>query len=298
MKKTIDLLFNYVSGDIKKLPLCVKIDYFGLENISNENEYIIFGLYIGLITYCSVSKKLIENCFITNRLDELIHQKNKFNGSSYYDKYCENNITIGKTNLLNNKTTERLIILDDDYCPKCSQNGYVSQKNSNDNDCCKCFTFGCKLCTHYSDDEQSYICTNCDIKNIEQCIKNKLYTYKHSDNKKFKIEGNVTIDDIKKLFRIQNFKCYICDDVVLSCNWKPNCLYQFSIDRIDNNLPHNKNNVLISCYYCNCISYKTNILNCHETNKICENGCHCEKRIIKIKREDIPNEKINSLRLK
>ena len=30
--------------------------------------------------------------------------------------------------------------------------------------------------------------------------------------------------------------------MIITCKWNPYCNYQFSIDRINNNLPHDRNN--------------------------------------------------------
>jgi hypothetical protein len=77
MSKTIDLLFDNIFNDtIYDLHPAVICDYFGVENIKyNNNIDIIYGIYEGLIKMKGISKKIIENCFFTNRLDELIHKK-------------------------------------------------------------------------------------------------------------------------------------------------------------------------------------------------------------------------------
>lgn len=312
MHKTVDLLFEYVRKcDIEeeqKLPNPVYFDYFGIDNICNENEDIILGLYIGLIKHKGIPKELIENCFKTNRLDKLIHQKYKFHGSDYYDKFCEKHITIGNTYNENSEVDE-LEILDDDHCPSCSQVGYITKENCNGvagriYDCGSCFKFMCKLCSHYNDDEGTYFCNTgiCDIENVEKCIREKITRHRTLDRKKFQIAGDITVDDVLELFRRQNYKCYVCDDAVLTCGWKPGCFYQFSIDRLDNNQPHNRNNVLISCDYCNCRfrRYYTNKFDYEETHKICSYGCHRVKRDIQLFNHDariVFREKINSLKL-
>ena len=47
-------------------------------------------------------------------------------------------------------------------------------------------------------------------------IKNKINGYKRQDKLKFGIEGNVSLDDVKELLNKQKFKCYVCDDMVLT----------------------------------------------------------------------------------
>ena len=62
--------------------------------------------------------------------------------------------------------------------------------------------------------------------------------------------------------------------MVLLNNWKSRCCYQFSIDRLKDDEPHNMNNVLISCYYCNCRHHPS----FDQDNKICKSGCHKENK--------------------
>lgn len=113
MFKTIDSLFNACfNDDINSITNGVIYDYFGIHN--NNYITIIFGLYVGLIKIKQISKELIENCFYTNRLDELIHKKYKNWKSQYYNIFCNNNIIIGKTYINKTKKITMLNIDDDD----------------------------------------------------------------------------------------------------------------------------------------------------------------------------------------
>jgi hypothetical protein len=306
MSKTIDLLFDYIRGNIEKLPSPVYFDYFGIDNICNENEDTILGVYTGLIREKGISKELLENCFKTNRLDELIHQKHKFHVTVRYHKFCVKKMTIGKTYTENGEDIQKLEILDDDHCPSCLKVGYITRENCNGAagriyDCGSCFKIMCKLCSHYNDDEGTYFCNTgiCDIESIKKCIREKISRHRTFDKKKFQIAGDIADNDVLELFRRQNYKCYVCDDAVLTCGWNHDCFYQFSIDRLDNTQPHNRNNVLISCYYCNC---RFGILKrgYPDTYKICSYGCHRVKRDIQLSNYDghiFCREKINSLHL-
>ena len=71
MTATIDILFDNILklDDLQELSHQVICDYFGIQN--KENMYIIYGIYRTLIIVKGVSKQLIENCYLTNRLDEL-----------------------------------------------------------------------------------------------------------------------------------------------------------------------------------------------------------------------------------
>ena len=77
------------------------------------------------------------------------------------------------------------------------------------------------------------------------------------------------------------------------------CMYQFTLDRIDNNLPHNRDNVLICCQYCNCFgeSDKRREVE-HQVCKICPNKCHTIKRNIPRTRQDVSKIEIQILLLK
>jgi len=310
MIKTIDLLYETILND-DIIPSPVIADYFGFHNSSDDNKYsIIYGVYQGLIKCKGIPKQMLENCFMTNRLDELIHKKYIHHKSKYYEDFVNKNITIGETyfNLEEDSTNieniYKIPILTDDYCPSCNLVGYYTKHNSklvysSPPDCFKCGTFICRFCSNYDKKEISYICYKCQKPNIISCIDTKIRGYNKSDITNFGVIGNIKKEDVISLLNKQKFRCYVCDDIVLTFGYKPYCLYQFSVDRIDNSLPHNRDNILISCYYCNCINYLTNVLDCHDNKKykICDNYCHCEKRYISIKREDVSIDKINKLKL-
>ena len=91
----------------------------------------------------------------------------------------------------------------------------------------------------------------------------------------------------------QNLKCYVCDDLVLTTNWRSHCCYQFSVDRIDDNKPHDRNNILLSCYYCNCRIHSL----FDQQNKVWKRGCHNENKPNIPTKYDIDKEIIERLRL-
>ena len=67
MPKIIDLLDKACSLDVIP-PLQVLADYFGLENMKNEdNLCTILGLYQGLIKYNNMDKQIIENASQENK---------------------------------------------------------------------------------------------------------------------------------------------------------------------------------------------------------------------------------------
>ena len=257
MNKTIDLLFHNINNDyLANLEKTVINDYFGCQD-ENNNE-IIYGIYEDLITIKGITKKLIENCYMTNRLDELIHIKNIHKKSNYYDLFCKNNIKIGKTFFYDNKTI-LLDLFDDNHCPTCNMNNYLTSNIIN-TECSICLNNMCKLCCF--DDNNDNICYKCKNPNLEASIYNKINYYK----------SNIFFEDVKELLRKQKFKCYICSSMVITYQWKPYCLHQFEFDLINTNLPYNKDNIRICCNFC---------LNPTENNKkICKNKCHYNNTII------------------
>jgi hypothetical protein len=305
MPKTIDLLFKSIlNGDAINTPVIT--DYFGIHNAIDDNKYsIIYGIYEGLIKYKGISKDLLENCYMTNRLDELINKKYTHQKSNYYLNFVINHISIGETYFnFDDNQQEKMVILTDDYCSSCNTFGFYTKQNykleyNSPPDCFKCGNNICKMCSNYDNKDKAFICYKCENPNIISCIKSKICGYNKSDIENFGVIGNIKKEDVISLLNKQKFRCYVCDDIVLTFGYKPHCLYQFSVDRIDNSLPHNTDNILISCYYCNCISYLTDVLNYDDNKKykICDNYCHCEKRNISIKREDVSIDKITSLKL-
>ena len=301
MQKTVDVLFSDVENGRPISHDAVIDDYFGI--CSTDDERIIYGVYQGLIVHKGVSKILIENCFKTNRLDMLIHLKYTQVKSGYYNEFVSRNIKIGKTHFEfevdSTQGGQEMPITTDDYCPTCNSIGYYTRQNAVSDsppDCFDCGNYVCKLCANYDDKKEALICYKCENPNIIKSIRRKIKGYNQTDMKRFGVIGNIQIEDVTELLNKQKFKCYKCDDMVLTFGWKPRCMYQFSIDRIDNSLPHDRTNILISCYYCNCNNYIANQLLCDANNyKICDSLCHC------IKREQMINhatpEKINALKL-
>ena len=101
MTKTIDLLVESCLTDLLP-PVPVIADYFGWENVSNdENLSVILGLYQGMIKIKGMNKDIVEKAYKKNELDKLIHDSYKVYGASgYYKMFCKKNIIIGKTRLL------------------------------------------------------------------------------------------------------------------------------------------------------------------------------------------------------
>jgi hypothetical protein len=105
-------------------------------------------------------------------------------------------------------------------------------------------------------------------------IKKKVLNCKRTDKTNFNEEGNIDIEFILKMIKTQNYICHKCHSNFITADYKPYCCNQFSIDRLDNNLPHNKDNVKISCYFCNCKEHYMY----NQTEKECNIlECNCRK---------------------
>ena len=288
MNKTVDLLYDNINnGYLAILDKSVINDYFG-NQINNDNHDIIYGVYESLIVLKGISKNLIENCYMTNRLDELIYKKHIHVKTDYYNLFNKNNIKIGATFFYDNKV-KPLDIYDDNHCPSCNVNNYLELTS---HECYKCLNTICKLCSYYDETMNIYNCNKCQNPNLETVINNKIKECKKLDKIKYNKEGNIKFDDIKELLRKQKFKCYICNDMILTSNWLSECLYQMTLSQINITLPHNRDNVLISCYYCN---------NCEKTSrskiKRCKNNCHYDNKIIISNKNNVSETIINNLKL-
>lgn len=299
MKTTAELMIEHFTHlndfGFNFLSLGFLCDFFGEAINDNENIQDLFYIYKFLIQYQLVDKNLLHNCFLTNRLDELIIKKFEHISNKNTYKYFQNIYKIGST-YIGYSNVENLTIYNDN-CPHCSSIGFFTQLNWNlgDNffgaDCEFCCKKICKICGCYNDKISNWNCYECDNSSLEKNIKNKLNVLLAKDFNNFGIRGNLIYSDVKKLLNKQKFKCYICDDMLICHNWDSRCLYQFSIDRLDNSLPHNKNNCLISCYFCNCRFHP----HFNHQFKTCDGTCHNENRIINITKKDISSDKINFL---
>ena len=90
-------------------------------------------------------------------------------------------------------------------------------------------------------------------KNFNQQIKTKINSYKSQDKIKNLYNESLFIDleYILSLLKEVDFKCYYCDNFVKIFYKHVRESDQWSIERIDNNFGHNKNNVTIACLNCN-----------------------------------------------
>lgn len=81
----------------------------------------------------------------------------------------------------------------------------------------------------------------------------KLYSYITQDIHKNKHiqDANITRDEIIEKLVLSKLKCFYCNcDIVFLYN-KIRTMNQWTLDRINNDLNHSNNNVIISCLKCN-----------------------------------------------
>lgn len=268
-------LYDYFEKNEKLHPSII-CDLFGYVNWSiqmKENKEDTLDMFLGLfkgLYYMDVSYKEIYRCFLKNKLDDLIHIKYSINKSDYYREFCEKQIKIGNTFMVEDEEDEE----DEPFIYSQIQPSYHYNRKNTD-------------------------LRETSLGDEDEIILHKINSYKSQDEAKGRniTSDYVTINDVKKLLFKQENKCYVCGDNVITEEWTPDCLYHFTLDRIDNKLPHNKNNVLICCYYCNCFGWQNDNTDIC-LYKLCKNKCHFIKRNITRKRHNVPKTEIQKLLIK
>lgn len=90
--------------------------------------------------------------------------------------------------------------------------------------------------------------------NIKKCIRFCRYGDKIKMNwmgmEKLDHVGNIDYKFIVDLLEKQNYNCGKCMDKLLIHSHSPRCAYGFVISQIDQYKPHDKDNVMVLCYYC------------------------------------------------
>ena len=106
---------------------------------------------------------------------------------------------------------------------------------------------------YYNEDNQIYLLENInDFKYVSDSIKNKLSSYSQQDKKR-KLNNNntITYHDVLDLLQTEKCSCKYCNNIVLLYYKYKLDKKQWTLDRIDNNIPHSKENVVICCLKCN-----------------------------------------------
>lgn len=115
--------------------------------------------------------------------------------------------------------------------------------------------------------------------------KRKLAGHQKSDQYKFNTIGNITLENIKEKVNVQRGACFYCKEELLFDEWAPYCWYQFSIDRLNDDLPHDADNCVVSCYYCNCSQVMKSQKKMYDyglnDHKVCTQDCPIEHQVQK-----------------
>lgn len=170
---TKNLVKSIVDDDYSILTRGTIADFFG-RNSPDDNRNIIYCVYAGLVKFQGVSIELLNNCFATNRLDELIYAKNSHAKSHYYQQFVVNKIQIGKTCYSASELSDEPDESDDivspmpiynmDHCPSCNTSGYITEKHRKINgppDCVSCYKLICTKCSLQRDKENGHMCKTC-----------------------------------------------------------------------------------------------------------------------------------------
>ena len=147
MSSTAEILRTCCLQDLIP-PKPVLIDYFGASASNDQEIPIILGIYQCLIKQRGVKLDLLVNCFLSNRLNELVHAKFKHIPTRINKKFCDIGGNLESTALLQVlPESEWMPIYDNDHCPNCNKEGYLTQNlKGNLIDCPKCFRYMCKQC--------------------------------------------------------------------------------------------------------------------------------------------------------
>jgi hypothetical protein len=97
-------------------------------------------------------------------------------------------------------------------------------------------------------------------KYITSHIKSKINSYKQQDIIKNKFNSNefVSYSDVVDLLYESQLLCHYCSDKVYILYEKVRESKQWSLDRINNDIGHNKGNLVIACLSCNLKRRRTN----------------------------------------
>lgn len=92
-------------------------------------------------------------------------------------------------------------------------------------------------------------------KHVISKIKRNISHNNHKDIEKFGTKGTLTYDEFIEKIKEQGNKCYVCLQSFQfnGGNW---CYFFPSADRIYNYSPHSKENIGISCLFCNIRMFK------------------------------------------
>lgn len=90
-------------------------------------------------------------------------------------------------------------------------------------------------------------------KELQRELMNKLSNYKQQDKRKkrYNSESFIKLEELLEKLVVTKLKCNYCKDQCLLFYKNVREQKMWTLDRIDNNIGHNKDNVVISCLACN-----------------------------------------------
>jgi hypothetical protein len=88
---------------------------------------------------------------------------------------------------------------------------------------------------------------------LEKQIKRKISSYKSQDinKKRYNEDKFISFQEVLLLMNEEEIKCYYCKCFMFVLYEFARENKQWSLDRIDNDLGHNKDNIVLSCLECN-----------------------------------------------
>jgi hypothetical protein len=88
---------------------------------------------------------------------------------------------------------------------------------------------------------------------VSSQIEKKLASYKQQDilKKRYDKDIFIKLDEVFALLHECSMKCYYCSNATLLLYTIAREMNQWTLDRVDNSIGHNANNVVISCLDCN-----------------------------------------------
>ena len=106
---------------------------------------------------------------------------------------------------------------------------------------------------HIADNQHDESSDNHDIKLMKRQIEKKINNYKQQDINKNIYDSNNIITLKETIIQLDesDLLCYYCNKEMFILYEIVRESFQWTLDRIDNSLGHNKNNVIIACLQCN-----------------------------------------------
>ena len=82
-------------------------------------------------------------------------------------------------------------------------------------------------------------------------LKNKINGYKNQDKKKKILKEVINMDELLEKLVVSKLSCYYCRMKCLLMYDNIREMRQWTLDRLDNDIGHNKDNIVICCLKCN-----------------------------------------------